>query len=250
MYGIILTILLAFSSIAALAEEIPAANTLAQEQVEEAAASELASKGAGGRVQAILTGQKSRVLYESTKPLAAKITGIHFDKRTRRWSGNLLVMSGEQVLSALPVGGRYEETVLLPVLKRQLRAGEMIKAEDIDMLDFPIGRTRGDSLTDASQLVGYSPRAAISPMRPVRGTEIASPALVKKNSMVTMRYVSGGMEITTTGQAMADGAKGELIEVKNLTSKTLVHAVVENERGVLISPPGEQLAGGASYVAN
>ncbi len=251
MYAFILAIFLTFCTLVATAsaEEIPAANSLTQEQVEAAAAQALADKGAGARVQATLTGQKSRTLFESTKPLAARVTGVNFDKKSQRWNGNLLVMSGEQVLSALPVGGRFEETLLLPVLKRQLRAGETIKAEDLDMLDFPIARTRGDSLTDAAQLIGYSPRAAISPKRPIRGSEIASPAMVKKNSMVTMRYVSGSMEITTTGQAMTDGSRGELIEVKNLTSKAVVHAVVENERGVLISPPGDQLAG-APYVAN
>ncbi|MEK7387982.1 MAG: flagellar basal body P-ring formation chaperone FlgA, partial [candidate division NC10 bacterium] len=75
-----------------------------------------------------------------------------------------------------------------------------------------------------TQLVGQSPERTISPYRPVRDHEIARPALIKKDAIVQMRYQSPGMEITTTGQAMADGSKGRMIAVRNLASKKVVHA--------------------------
>ncbi len=60
---------------------------------------------------------------------------------------------------------------------------------------------------------------------------------MKKNNIVQMRYISPGMEIVTSGQAMEDGAKGNLIGVKNLASKKIVQAMVEDSGNVIVSPP-------------
>ena len=53
-----------------------------------------------------------------------------------------------------------------------------------------------------------------------------------------MRYKIPNMEITTTGQAMADGAKGEAIEVKNTTSKKITRAVVVDSNTVDVMAQG------------
>jgi flagella basal body P-ring formation protein FlgA len=110
------------------------------------------------------------------------------------------------------------------------------------MRDFPITHTRNDTITDATQLVGKSPVLAISPSRPVRQHEIASPAIVKKNSIVSMRFTSPGMEITATGQAMEEGAKGDVINVRNTVSRKIVRAVIADANTVDIKGIGEDHA--------
>ena len=216
---------------------------------EEAIGWALAQKGAGEKVAASIDGRKNDAVFSASKPISVDIRGIQFDKKSGRWSASLLFVSQGEVLSALPASGHFEELVEVAVLRRTLRSGEVISAQDIEIQDYHIERTRSDTITDLASLIGKTPLRGITSGRPIRMSEIAQPAVLKKNALVQMRYNSPGMEITTTGQAMTDGSRGELIEVKNLTSKAVVHAVVENERGVLISPPGDQLAG-APYVAN
>ena len=68
----------------------------------------------------------------------------------------------------------------------------------------------------------------------MRDQEISRPAIIKKDAIVQIRYSSPGMEITTTGQALDDGAKGRMISVRNLSSKKVIHAVVETNNVVRV----------------
>lgn len=252
MLNVILVFLLCGLASAALAETpastdatIPAAYQLTVADAEAAAAEALSAKGVGTRVHADIMGARKPVLYQGSKPLKAGIGGLSFDKTQSRWSANLLVLSGDTVLTAMPVSGRYQEIVQLPVLKRQVRSGETIGEHDIDLLDFPLARMRADVVTEAKQLIGFSPRATIAPRRPVRITEISTPAVIKKSALVVMRAISGNMEITASGQALSDGARGDTIEVRNLTSKTVIRATVQDAQTVQVGmlPSTRQLAG-------
>ncbi len=55
-----------------------------------------------------------------------------------------------------------------------------------------------------------------------------------------MRYLSPGMSITITGQVLEDGARGSTVDVRNLTSKKIVRAVVEDANTVDVSPNNNQ----------
>lgn len=233
------------ANVAPLAPIAPvSAYALTQADVETVASEQLAAKGAASRVRAMLQGNRSNIIYQAGKPLSAKLASLTFDKNTSRWNANLLIMSGDQVVTAMPITGRYDEIVLRPVLKRQVRNGEIISEADVDTMEFPIAVTRSDEVTDVKQLIGMGPRTAISPHRPIHASEIMPPALVHKNSVVTMRWSGGGMEITTNGQAMNDGAKDDTVDVKNLTSKNVVRARVVDAYTVSVSPrENPQLAG-------
>lgn len=248
---ILLTVLfgIAYGAAVAHAENIPPAIQLTAAEVEEAVAHELVARGAGDRLQAQLVGGKAETYYEGTANVEPRITGVVFDKNSSRWTANLIVAEGEKILSAHPLSGRYTEMVSLPVLKRQIRAGELITEADLDQQDFPFSRTRSDVVTDAAKLVGNTPRTGISPKRPIREQEIASPAVIKKNDVVSMRYLSGSMEITTTGIALTDGAKGDVIELRNANSKATVRAVVQDSRTAhVLNPSAKRELAGDIYV--
>lgn len=61
--------------------------------------------------------------------------------------------------------------------------------------------------------------------RPVR--------LVTRNQVVTIKYISGPLEISTTGRAMGEAAAGEPVSVLNLQSRQLVQGVVQADGWVL-----------------
>jgi flagella basal body P-ring formation protein FlgA len=226
---------------------------LSYDDAEGAIAFALAEKGAGNKISALITGHKNDAIFSYSKPISVEIRGLQYDKTASHWSASLAFVNDGDVVSAMPVAGRFEELVEVPVLKRPVASGEVIKASDIELRDYAFSRTRSDTITDIASLVGKSPARTISPSRPIRSQEIATPALVKKNGIVQIKYSSPGMEITTTGQAIEDGAKGSIISVRNLNSKKIIRAQVNDESTVSIIVPGAQsteLAGGNSYVAN
>lgn len=219
-----------------LSRSLPAAVTLTQGDVEAAVAKALVDKGAGDAVRAVILGGKTGQYYEGTEHVSPLVTGLTFDKQTSRFSANLMLVTEDKVLSAAPISGRYQQTVSLPVLKRQMRSGEQITQSDLDYMEFPLARTRSDAVTDTVQLIGQTPRGTISQNRPIRLSELSAPAAVKKNALVVMRYKSPSMEISTSGQALTNGATGDIIEVRNLISRQIVRAVVDNATTVSVTP--------------
>jgi flagella basal body P-ring formation protein FlgA len=61
--------------------------------------------------------------------------------------------------------------------------------------------------------------------RPVR--------LVTRNQVVTIKYISGPLEISTTGRAMGEAAANETVSVLNLQSRQLVQGIVQADGWVL-----------------
>ncbi|MDE3016448.1 MAG: flagellar basal body P-ring formation protein FlgA [Pseudomonadota bacterium] len=211
---------------------------LSYEDAEQAVSLALAEKGAGAKIAAIMQGrQPGHPLYSYGKPVAVSVRGLQFNKKTKQWSASLLFVADGDVVSAMPICGRYDEMIEVPVLKREVVHGDVIANQDVELRDFPVGQTRTDTVTDISDVIGKSPVRGVSPGRPIRESEIANPAVIRKNAVVQMRYTSPGMEITATGQALKEGAKGDVITVKNTSSRRVVRAVVADAGTVDVLTP-------------
>ncbi|MCE2927217.1 MAG: flagellar basal body P-ring formation chaperone FlgA [Rickettsiales bacterium] len=215
---------------------------LSAQDAEGAIGFALAERGAGQRVVASIQGRNEETLFSYNSPISVEIRGLQYDRTNSRWSASLMFVSDGQVISAMPVSGRYDEVMQVPVLKRQVRPGDVIQEADLELRDFSLSRTRSDTIADLSALVGKAPIRSISAGRPIREQEIAQPAVIKKNDIIQVEYRSQGVSITTTAQAMEDGSKGSTINVRNLSSKKLVRAIVQDEKTVIISSSGARYA--------
>jgi flagella basal body P-ring formation protein FlgA len=224
---------------------------LTYEDAEDAIGKAIAARGVAEKVSAVIAGRKNTPMFSYSQPLKVEIRGLEFDKETRRWSANILFISGGDVISAIPAAGRFDELVELPVLRRQVRAGEVIGEDDVERRAFLVSQTRSDNIADSANLIGKAPARSLSPGRPIREQEIASPAVIKKNALIQMRYVNASIEITATGQALSDGAKGDVIDVRNVASKKIVRAVVENENTAnIVGSEAQTASAGGAYAAN
>ncbi len=241
MRNVFIALLFSFITLPALAAELADTDKanlfpLSYADAEEAVSRALADKGAADKVAAKINGRGDNTpLYSYTAPLTVDVRGLRFDKPSGHWSANLLLLANGSVVSALPASGRFDEMVEVPMLKRALNNKNVISTSDIEVRDMPISQTRVDVITDIASLIGKSPVYSVSAYRPIRDHEIATPPLVRKSNIVQMRYLSPGMEITTTGQALDDGAKGTVINVRNLASKKIVQAVVEDSATVSVT---------------
>lgn len=235
---------------------------VAYDDVEEAIGKELTvrlfpdgvEEGARKSVSASINGRKLAPLYSANKPVGVEIRGLRSDEKNSRWNASLIILDkgSNDVVSALPLSGKYIVMEEVPVLKRAFRNGEVITQEDIELKYVPQARIRGGTVIYSEDIIGKTPLRAISPQRPLRGSEITDVALINKNALVQMRYRTGNMEITASGQALADGVKGDVIEVRNIDSKKTARAVVvgNNLVDVIAQPMQASRASAAQAVIN
>ena len=222
------------------AQETPAEESslpyfrLTYTDAEEALGQALAERGAGAKVSAAINNRSGDYVFSFNQPISVEIRGLRFEASTQRFSANLVSIAGDQVISAKAVSGRYNEMIEVPVLKHSVRAGDIIKQDDIEFRDYAKARARGDTITDMASLVGKTPERVITAGRPVRGMELAQAAVVKKNDIVKMVYNDGGMSISTNGQVLSDGIQGSVVNVRNMASKKIIQATVQDNATVLI----------------
>ncbi|MCK4944869.1 MAG: flagellar basal body P-ring formation protein FlgA [Alphaproteobacteria bacterium] len=135
------------------------------------------------------------------------------------------------------VSGRFYTIGRVPVLKESLRSGDVISANDVEYIDMRASAITSSMITDASKLIGQTPRRGISAMKPITTGDVKLPVVVKKGAVVTMTLRSETISLTTQGRAMDNGSKGDVIRVMNTGSKQVVEAVVVGPQAVIVRSP-------------
>lgn len=104
------------------------------------------------------------------------------------------------------------------VATRTIRAKALVQPEDLTMVaaEFP------GAIRDPSVAVGLEARVTIYAGKPVRLADLGQPALVERNQLVSLVYLSGGLAIATEGRSLGRAAEGEVLRVINLGSRTTV----------------------------
>lgn len=165
-------------------------------------------------------------LYQAGKPVTLKLHALAVSPERSSWQAQAYVLSEGKTLAVIPVSGRYQVMVRVPVLMHSMDNNDVIEKDDIDYVVIAERQLRKDTVRSTSELIGLAPRSQISAKRPVRSGEVAKPRLVSKKSQVEMVYSSDYMSIRSIGQALENGAEGDLIRVKNMDSERAVTARV------------------------
>jgi len=107
-----------------------------------------------------------------------------------------------------------------PVAARNIRAGDIIVATDIET---PVSE---EGLRTAASYVGKEASRAIYRGQKIAETDLRLPTLVERNALVTMEFSKGPLAIKTEGRALEPGGMGSRIRVMNMASKRTVTAIV------------------------
>ena len=196
------------------------------DDIGNAVAAEMQKQGFTKPVQATLTPAPAAAVFSADHPLTLVIQGLKIDPEAQLWQGQLHVMSNGATEAVKPVAGRYETIQRIPVLARQLRAGDIIDASDVVFKTLPERQLRKDTVTEATYLIGQSPVRSVSPGRPIRSSEISQPIVISKGQLVEMNYTTPYMSIRTSGEALENGSAGSLIRVKNVKTEKAISARV------------------------
>ena len=116
------------------------------------------------------------------------------------------------------------------VATRTIRAQTVIGPEDMALVDAALP----GALDDPALAIGLEARVAIYAGRPIRAADIGAPALVDRNQLVRLIYLSGGLAISAEGRVLDRGAEGDVVRAMNLGSRSTVQGRVGPDGAVFV----------------
>jgi flagella basal body P-ring formation protein FlgA len=109
--------------------------------------------------------------------------------------------------------------------KRTVRVGAIVTAEDVELRELPDHLAAGVAVR-LEEVIGYEVRRNLYANRPVMAEDVGSPTVVHRNSLVTLAYRSGALELTALGRAIDSAGLHEPIRVVNVDSRVTVVGTV------------------------
>jgi flagella basal body P-ring formation protein FlgA len=124
------------------------------------------------------------------------------------------------LLGALLIAAAAQTRADTVIAAGTIRGQSLIMAPDVALIE---GDTPG-ALSALSDAIGMEAAVNLYAGRPIRPGDLRAPAIIERNSLVTIRYDHGGLVVVTDGRAMDRAAAGEPLRVLNLSSRNTVTA--------------------------
>ncbi len=172
------------------------------------------------------------------------VDGLRHDPASGQFSAILIGTVGDEPRFELPMQGRVQPLVAVPVLARALSNGDLISATDLDWKMVASEGLSNVTLTDERQLIGAEARRRLSPGRALTSRDVGPPRLVQRGKPVRVVYAGKGITLTAIGTARDDGAYGEPVRVINPDSRIEVQGVTTGHQEVTV---GGMVMPGAGY---
>lgn len=112
------------------------------------------------------------------------------------------------------------------VSARSLDRNDVIDQGDIRVVERWFSRSPRNIISDPGEVVGKKLRRSVKPNTEITGNIVEDIPVVEKGKPVKIVVESGLLGMTTFGISEQDGMRGELIRVKNITSKKMIYARV------------------------
>jgi len=151
---------------------------------------------------------------------------IRYDRRSGRFSAVISGPVGSASEKRVTYTGRATEVIEIPVLVQPLTRGQTFKTRFLETRKFPARRVNSKIITQAADLIGMAARRSLRPNSPIRLSDVEKPRIVKKNTLVSVVYKVGTLNITFRGRALEDGALGETISVLNSRSRRTIQTII------------------------
>jgi flagella basal body P-ring formation protein FlgA len=109
---------------------------------------------------------------------------------------------------------------------KPLPRNAIIGSDDLAVTRRDISMLNGGLIKDPKQAVGQKLKTSLPAGAILYAQALDAPPLVKRGERVTIMAKSRSLQITVPGEARNSGALGEIIRVKNLTSRRMIQARV------------------------
>lgn len=163
------------------------------------------------------------------------IDDISYDPISERFSATLSAVRDETRLGSLRLQGEAAKIVKVPVLSTRLRNGDVIEERHLSYVDMLHRDISTNMLINADDLIGMTPRRSLNSDTVILSSDITAPILVKRNETISVTFKNGPIELSTKGRAVSQGAKGDIIQVMNASSKKIIEAIVTGPQQAVVS---------------
>lgn len=152
------------------------------------------------------------------------VESLDYDRRTGRFTALVSVPADDPTAERHRISGRAWRMVEVPVLSERLNPGSEIQEHHLSWQRMRADKVRRQTVTDAGELLGMSPKRTVAPNRPIRSNDLQRPVMIDKGDVVTMVFRAGGLTLTASGRAVESGGRNGVIRVLNERSRLTVEA--------------------------
>ncbi|MEJ8475415.1 flagellar basal body P-ring formation chaperone FlgA [Roseibium algae] len=164
------------------------------------------------------------------------------------WSQNdgrftlYLNVAGARGAKTISLTGHAREMINVISLSQPVRRGTILKAEDLTTVRIPRIQVPANAVMDVKDIAGLAARNNLRAQTPLARNDFERPVLIARNDKVTITFELPGMRLTTRGQAIVDGAKGDVIDIMNLESRRIIPATVTSRGQVRVASSNSIIA--------
>ncbi|MCF8061401.1 MAG: flagellar basal body P-ring formation chaperone FlgA [Deltaproteobacteria bacterium] len=133
-------------------------------------------------------------------------------------SATLTFYVDNRQIRRVPVSARVSITRDVVRAVRRIQRGDLIDRGDVMLVRETSMRRSGDALVDPEEAVGKRAARSIRSGNTLTAAMVENPPLVERGSSVIILAENDTLRITTRGEALEDGRRGERIRVRNLQS--------------------------------
>ncbi|MEA3415432.1 MAG: flagellar basal body P-ring formation chaperone FlgA [Thermodesulfobacteriota bacterium] len=159
-----------------------------------------------------------------------KITCRVMSRRNEDFIGNssftVRCYENGEFLNGKRVRARIEVAMDVVVSTKSLRRNVRINRDDVRLVKKWFNRLPSNIISSHDAVVGMKLRTNVKPNTEITGNMVRSIPMVKRGKPVKIVFENGPMRITTIGLSEQDGMRGELIKVRNVSSKKVIYARV------------------------
>ncbi|WP_417689762.1 flagellar basal body P-ring formation chaperone FlgA [Roseibium sp.] len=147
-----------------------------------------------------------------------------------------LGIEGPRGRQQLNLTGYAREMMEVVALSQPLTRGAILKEGSLTTVRLARQQVPADALLSADAVIGLAARQNLRANSPIARNDFERPVLVARGDKVTVTFELPGMKLTTRGQAIDEGAEGDVIDVMNLQSRRIIPATVTSRGQVRIAP--------------
>jgi flagella basal body P-ring formation protein FlgA len=159
-----------------------------------------------------------------------KITCRVLSRRNEDFIGNssftVRCYENDSFLNGKTVRVRIEVLMDVVVSTKSLPKNVRINRDDVRLVKRWFNRLPSNIISNPDAVVGMKLRTNIKPNTEITGNMVRSIPMVKRGKPVRIVFENGPIRITTIGLSEQDGLHGELIKVRNVSSKNMIYARV------------------------
>jgi len=133
------------------------------------------------------------------------------------------------------IRGRMFRTQDVVLATRKLSIGERIGPGDVRVARVRVDRVPGQASASLEELHGMQVKWPVQPNTVILNSQLQSPSMVEKGAPVTVLYEASNLSVTMPAQALENGARGQVIEVRNEVTNRRLRARVRDQSTVTLN---------------